>query len=86
MARFELVFRPSVAKDMRDIPADDLKKILRRIDLLQDDPRPPGCVKLSAMDYFRVRQGNYRIIYEIEDDKLIVVVVKVGHRRDVYKG
>jgi len=85
VARFELVFRPSVAKDTRDIPSADLKKILRRIESLQKDPRPPGCVKLSGMEYYRVRQGNDRIIYEIEDDKLIVVVVKVGHRRDVYR-
>jgi len=85
VAKFELRVRPSVTKDTKDIPAADLKKILKRIESLGDDPRPPGSVKLSGLEYYRVRQGNYRIIYEIEDNRLIVVVVKVRHRRDVYR-
>lgn len=85
MAKFELILRPSVTKDTEGIPSADLKKILQRMDALRENPRPPGCVKLSGMEYYRVRQGNYRIIYEIEDDKLIVVVVKIGHRGDVYR-
>ena len=85
MARYEIVFRRSVYKDLRAIPKADVKKILKRIDTLALDPRGPGCEKLSADERYRVRQGNYRIIYSIEDDRLIVTVVKVGHRRDVYK-
>ena len=85
MAAFELLLRPSVEKDLKKIPATDLRKILARMEALRGDPRPPGCVKLSGEEYYRVRQGNYRIVYEIEDDKLIVIVVKVGHRRDVYR-
>jgi len=85
VARFELVVRPSVLKDTKDIPAAVMKKILQRMEGLRENPRPPGCVKLAGMEYYRIRQGNYRIIYEIVDQQLIVVVVKVAHRRDVYR-
>lgn len=85
MAKFELTFRPSVAKDTRGIPAPDLKRILARIAALADDPHPPGSSKLSGKDYCRIRQGNYRIIYEIVATRLIIVVIKIGHRKDVYQ-
>lgn len=85
MARYEIVFRRSVYKDLRSTPKADIKKILKRIDSLASNPRGPGCEKLSADERYRVRQGNYRIVYAIEDDRLIVIVVKVGHRRDVYE-
>ena len=86
MARYKLEFRPSVSRDVKGVPPQDLKKILARIESLRDDPRPVGSVKLSGLEYYRVRQGDYRIVYEIEDDMLIVIVVKIGHRRDVYRG
>jgi mRNA interferase RelE/StbE len=79
------VVRPSVGKDTKDIPSDDLRKILRKMEALCDDPRPPASVKLSGMEYYRIHQGDYRIIYEIEDNRLIVVVIKIGHRRDIYR-
>ena len=85
MAAYELLLRPSVEKDLKKIPATDLRKIFVRIEALREDPRPVGCVKLSGEEYYRVRQGDYRIVYEIEDKKLIVIVVKVGHRRDIYR-
>ncbi len=85
MAKYELVVRPSVSKDTKDIPSSDLIKLLQKMRALCDDPRPPGSIKLSGMEYYRVRQGDYRIIYEIEDNRLIVVVVKVGHRRAIYR-
>ena len=85
MAKYELIVRPSVSKDTRAIPAGDMKRILQTMKALCDDPRPSGCVKLSGKEYYRIRHGRYRIIYEIEDTRLIVVVIKVGHRRDVYK-
>lgn len=84
MARFRLVFKRSVAKDLRDIPNRDVQRLLRRIEALQDDPRPTGCEKLSGQARYRIRQGVYRIIYGIEDNALVVTVVKVGHRREVY--
>lgn len=86
MASYELVFRKSVAKDLRGIPKLDVKRILQRIRSLADDPRPTGCEKLSSLERYRIRQGAYRIIYEIDDDRVVVVVVKVGHRREAYRG
>ena len=85
MARFEITFRPSVAKDVKGIPATDMKRILGRINALAEDPRPPGSIKLSGKEYYRIRQGDYRIIYEIIEERVVIVVIKIGHRRDVYK-
>lgn len=84
MAKYKLVFKASVAKDLRAIPKKDVTRILQRIDALQDQPRPSGCEKLSGEERFRVRQGDYRIVYGIEDLYLIVTVIRVGHRRQVY--
>ena len=85
MARYELRVKPSVARDLRGIPRADVLRILARIEALRDDPRPPGSEKLSGQERYRVRQGQYRILYSIADVELIVEVVKVGHRRDVYR-
>ena len=85
MASYELVFKKSVAKDLRSIPKKDIARILQRIDALRDDPRGEGCVKLSAQERYRVRQGVYRIVYEIRENELIVMLVKIGHRSAVYK-
>jgi mRNA interferase RelE/StbE len=84
MGRFRLVFKKSVARDLRDIPKKDVSRILKCFDALAEDPRAKGCEKLSGQERYRVRQGSYRIVYEIQDDVLVVVVVKVGHRREVY--
>lgn len=86
MASYKLVFKKSVAKDLRAFPKTDVQRIIQRIQLLADDPRPPGCEKLSGLERYRVRQGVYRIVYEVEDAILTVLVVRVGHRRDVYRG
>ena len=85
MTKYSLSFKASVAKDLRQIPKRDVLSILKRIEGLADDPRPSGSEKLSGQERFRVRQGTYRIIYEIRDQELIVLVVKIGHRRDVYR-
>lgn len=85
MANYRLVFKRSVAKDLRALPKADLAAVLQRIQALADEPRPPGCEKLSAQERYRVRQGVYRILYEIRDQELLVTVVKVGHRREVYR-
>jgi mRNA interferase RelE/StbE len=85
MARYELRFKNSVIKDLRALPRSDVAKVLERIDALRDDPRPPGSEKLSAQERYRVRQGSYRILYGIEDQQVVVTVVKVGHRREVYR-
>jgi len=85
MTKYRLSFKASVAKDLRQIPKHDVLSILKRIEGLTDDPRSSGSEKLSGQERFRVRQGTYRIIYEIRDQELIVMVVKIGHRRDVYR-
>jgi mRNA interferase RelE/StbE len=85
MARYELRFKQSVAKDLRAIPPADVRRILDRIEALRDDPRAPGCEKLSAQERYRVRQGNYRILYSVSDAEVVVEIVKVGHRREVYR-
>ena len=82
MARYSLEFKRSIAKDVAAIPKRDLQRIMERIEALRDDPRPPGCVKLSGQEYYRIRQGNHRIVYEVIDDRLVVVVIAVGHRRE----
>ena len=85
MARYKLLFKKSVSKDLRAIPQHDVRRILKRIDRLADDPRPSGSEKLSTHELYRIRQGRYRILYEIQDLVLTVIVVKVGKRSDVYR-
>ena len=83
MASYNLEFRASVAHDLRLIPKQDVGRILKRIELLTENPRPVGCEKLSSQERYRILQGNYRIICEIQDNILRVIVVKIGHRGDV---
>lgn len=85
MATYEVLFRESVWKDLKSIPKSDLQRILDRISALSSDPRPPGAEKLTGEDRYRIRQGRYRIIYSIQDTELTIWVVKVGHRKDVYR-
>jgi mRNA interferase RelE/StbE len=85
MARYRLVFKKSVAKDLRALPKNDVTRILDCIRSLGDDPRPHGCEKLSGQERYRIRQGVYRIIYEIHDEALAVIMVKVGPRREIYR-
>jgi len=85
MAAYKVYFRASVEKDFASIPRSDLKKILQRIKTLAENPRPPGCEKLTGQERYRVRQGRYRIVYSIHDDELTIWIVKVGHRKDIYR-
>ena len=85
MASYKPLIKASAAKELESIPKQDRRRIVATIASLSSDPRPPGCEKLSGNDQYCVRQGNYRILYEIHDLDLVVVVVKVGHRRDVYR-
>jgi mRNA interferase RelE/StbE len=85
VAKYKLLIKPSAAKEIEAIPSKkDRQRIVERILKLADNPRPNGCEKLSGQDKYRVRQGRYRIVYAIEDDDLLVYVVKVGHRKNVY--
>ena len=87
MEKYKVVLKPSAVKEIEAVARKkDRQQIIKRIGLLVDNPRPSGCTKLSGYDRYRIRQGAYRIVYGIEDDELIVYVVKVGHRMDVYRG
>ena len=85
MAAYKVFFKKSVWKDFEGIPKRDLRRILDRIEGLAEDPRPPGCEKLTGGERYRLRQGRYRVVYSIQDDKLTVWIVKVSHRKDVYR-
>jgi mRNA interferase RelE/StbE len=85
MAKYNLRVKASVSRDLRRIPPREVRRIVQRIGSLSDDPRPPGCEKLSGQERYRMRVGTYRILYEIIDTDVTVVVVKVGHRKDVYR-
>jgi mRNA interferase RelE/StbE len=85
VARYRLLIKPSAVKELENIPKRDRVRVVRRIERLADEPRCVRCEKLSGRDRYRVRQGRYRILYSIDDEQIIVVVVKIGHRRDVYR-
>jgi len=72
MAKYSLTFKKSVAKDLRSIPKKDIKRILKCLEHLCADPRAEGCIKLSGQECYRVRQGVYRIIYEIQETQLVI--------------
>ena len=84
MERYKIIVKKSVSKDLKKIPKKDIERILSAIKDLADNPRPPQSKKLSGQERYRLRQGNFRILYSIEDDKLVVSVVRIGNRRDVY--
>jgi len=82
---YKILIKPSAVKELKSLPKKDCQRITSKIQLLSKEPRPEGCEKLSVQERYRIRQGNYRIVYSIEDDKLIVYVVKIAHRSKVYK-
>ena len=85
MARYRVRIKASAAKELEALPKKDRVAVVKRIEALGDDPRPRGCQKLSGDEKYRIRQGSYRILYMIKDEEIVVVVVKIGHRRDVYR-
>ena len=85
MASYRLLIKPSAARELEALPRKDRIRVVDRIRVLENDPRPPGCEKLSGYGQYRVRQGNYRVVYAIDDAASSVVIVKIGHRRDVYR-
>ncbi|MDP8203367.1 MAG: type II toxin-antitoxin system RelE/ParE family toxin [Candidatus Tenebribacter mawsonii] len=85
MAKYKLKFATSVKKDFRKIPNNDVSKILKLINSLLDDPYPKNVKKLSHQNKFRIRYRNYRILYKIINNELIIYVLKISHRKDVYK-
>ena len=85
MASYRIEVRLSAVKELEAIPEKDLARVTARIQSLADNPRPPACEKLSGQERYRLRQGDYRIVYEVDDSRQAVTVVKVGHRREVYR-
>ncbi len=85
MASYRLLIKPSAVKELEALPLKDRRRVVARLRRLSDQPRPPGCEKLTGHDLYRVRQGNYRILYEVQDHDLTVAIIKIGHRRDVYR-
>jgi mRNA interferase RelE/StbE len=82
---YRLLVKPSAVREIEGLPKADRQRVVKRIQALGSDPRPPGCEKLSGRELYRVRQGSYRIVYEIVEREVVVTVVKVGHRREVYR-
>ncbi len=85
MARFSVGIKRAAAKELEELPAKDRRRVIERIRALADDPRPRGCEKLSGEEKYRIRQGSLRVLYEVEDKLTTVTIVKIGHRRDVYR-
>ncbi len=85
MAKYKITIKKSAAKELQDIPKKDLRKIVKRIQSLALNPRPQGCQKLSGQSRFRLRQGDYRIVYSVADKDLIVDIFKISHRREIYR-
>jgi mRNA interferase RelE/StbE len=86
VARYRLLIKPAAVKEIEAIPLKrERQRVVERISKLAEDPRPSGSEKISGQDKYRVRQGRYRILYTIEDQDLLAQVVKVGHRKDVYR-
>ena len=85
MASYRLLIKPSAAKELESLPTKDRRRVVQRVRALAEDPRPPGAEKLKGIELYRVRQGDYRVLYEIADAEHASTVIKVGNRRDVYR-
>ena len=85
MASYSLRIKKSAEKELRAVPKADLARLVHRMQALASNPRPHGCEKLSGEDKYRVRQGDWRAVYSIDDAARVVEIVKIGHRREVYR-
>jgi mRNA interferase RelE/StbE len=85
VASYRLVIKRSAARELEALPLKVRKRIVTRITALATEPRPNGAEKLSGLDKYRLRQGDYRILYAIDDSSEMVTVVRIGHRRDAYR-
>ncbi|OGU57242.1 MAG: hypothetical protein A2X64_10810 [Ignavibacteria bacterium GWF2_33_9] len=87
MSNYEIFWKKSAVKELKSLPKNVASKIISIIDKLQDEPRPSGVKKIEKLKHhFRLRMNEYRIIYSIEDNKLIIEIIRIGHRKDVYRG
>lgn len=85
MASYRIYLRKSAAKELKKLPKPTIQKVIKRIESLTIEPRPIDCVKLTGQELYRIRQGSYRIVYSIQDAVLTVWVIKISHRKDIYK-
>jgi len=85
VASYRLRIKPSAVKELEALPLKDRRRVAKRLQELSDQPKPPGCDKLTGRELYRVRQGHYRIVYEVVDHDLTVTIIKIGHRREVYQ-
>lgn len=85
MVKYRILIRKSVYKDIERIPKKSLQRIVKAISSLADEARPPQSRKLSGEEKYRLRSGSYRILYEIRDNELIICIVRVRHRKEVYR-
>ncbi len=85
MAGYSVEIKRSAARELEELPIRERRRVVERISTLANDPRPRGCEKLSGEEKYRVRQGNLRIVYEVDDRRPAVTIVKIGHRRDVHR-
>lgn len=85
---YRIEFRPAARRDLKDLPRDVLDRVSRKISALAENPRPLGVEKLSGSeeDFYRIRVGDYRVLYRIEDKVLLIIIIKSRHRREVYRG
>lgn len=85
MGKYKIEVKKSAEKELKKIPKKELTKIIQQIGSLADDPHPSGCKKLTNQEKYQIRVGNYRVLYNVENDILTVFVVKVGHRKEIYR-
>jgi mRNA interferase RelE/StbE len=86
VSRYSIRILPSALKELESLPVNIRRRITAKIDGLVDDPRPEGCRKLTgAQNIYRLRQGDYRVVYEVQDQVLLVLVIRLGHRKDIYR-
>ncbi len=86
MAPYKIEISATAERQLKKIRREDQVRILRAVSLLARDPRPDGCRKMSSYDdIYRIRVGNYRVIYEIDGKQIVVIILKIGHRREIYR-
>jgi len=85
VANYRLLIKPSAVKELEAIPRKDRQRIVTKMKSLSAEPRPAGCEKLTGHELYRVRQGNYRVVYSVDDTAAQVTIIKLGHRKDVYR-
>jgi mRNA interferase RelE/StbE len=86
MGFYKLVWKPSARKELRKLPREAITRVVELVESLAVNPHPPGSLKLSGTEHaYRVRTGDYRVVYEVQGGELIVHIIRVGHRREVYR-